>query len=81
MNLPQEVTILEEDLEGEYTNITNCPLARALKRAGMTMSVNARGYVYKDGVVAQYKWEDGRTFCYETLGTGKLVLDTGLGSS
>lgn len=82
MNLPKELTIIEEDLEGSYENILDCPLARALKRAGVTINADEGCIVAGWGRVfapmhendGEYVWEDGTEFNCGTLRTGKLVL-------
>ncbi len=78
MDLPKELTLIKEDLDGEYGNNLDCPLARALKRAGVP--VDNKGYRVSGcgeivvGIpgkhVGEYLWEDGTRFCKVTLRTG-----------
>jgi len=83
-DLPAELTIIPEDLEGEYCDVTDCPIARALKRSGYLVK-NFLGYrvrgggvvVFKDDV-GTYKWANGEEFNSGTANkTGKLVLTEG----
>ncbi len=81
--LPKELTLIEEDLSGEYIDPLDCPLARALICAGVPVDAGD-GYMVSNygeiivGIpakdVGQYEWEDGTQFDNRTLRTGKLVL-------
>ncbi len=81
--LPKELTITEEDLAGDYADHLDCPLARALKRAGVTLSLE-NGYAVggtfilrnglgEPGTAGFYAWDTGETFCPNTLREGKLI--------
>jgi len=83
MDLPKKLTIIEEDFGGEYVDCLDCPLARALKRAGVPVNAGEGYLVSSDGEIVsgvhadhagQYAWEDGTQFSSATLGTGTLVL-------
>ncbi len=81
--LPKELTIIQEDLGGSYTDCLDCPLARALKHAGVPVDAG-EGYIvcsYGEVIVGlhsehagQYVWENGESFGSATIGTGRLVL-------
>lgn len=79
MNLPEELMITEEDLEGDYASNTDCWLARALKRIGMSnFSILNFGSVFNqsdEAMLGSYVWENGETFCSSTKRTGRVVLD------
>ncbi len=81
--LPKELTIIQEDLGGSYMDCLDCPLARALKRAGVPVDRGEGYLVSSEGEIVvgpgvnhagHYEWEDGTRFGSATLGTGRLVL-------
>jgi len=61
--LPETVQLIADDFIGSvYTSRTDCPLARALKRAGLrTIAVWGRGIVTHDlsQTFNQYEFENG----------------------
>jgi len=77
VKLPAELTIVLEDLGGLYANGLACPIACALKRAGIEGDI-----VFGCGNVGfsrkregNYAWADGEMFSARTHNrTGKLVL-------
>ena len=68
--LPQELTITIDDLAGKYLDNLDCPLARALKRAGIPLSyedgysVGGTEIVYHPDhkSVGFYEWDNGEPF-------------------
>lgn len=77
MNLPKELIIIEDDLQGDYVDHNDCWLARVLKRAGVSgFSVSGIGCVQIEGsnVYQIYKWKNGDIFSSNTRRTGTLVL-------
>lgn len=72
--LPQELTITKDDLAGAYLDNFDCPLARALKRAGVPIGFKDAGYTvggteiiyHQDDsppeLVGFYKWDTGKPF-------------------
>ena len=77
MNLPKEVTTIEEDLQSIYTDSHDCWLACALRRAGVSgFSVAGIGCVREkgSGVFQIYKWKNGDVFGCNTRKIGTLVL-------
>ena len=90
--LPDRVELIDEDLEGEYSSNSDCPLARALKREGVPIGAGPgpdsdyylvidEGNIIKgrsslSPVEGQYRYDDGAPFCCDTLRTGILVLDS-----
>ncbi len=84
IELPKELTITKEDLAGDYADTLDCPLARALKRAGVTLSYE-NGYSvagtgitchHLDGIrkrVGFYAWDTGQPFLPLSLREGKLI--------
>ena len=86
--LPDSAAMTTEDLaDGFYENPLECPLARALKRAGVTMgapgyAVSNCGMIFyhnEDGsriFAGQYRYGGGELFGVHNLRTGVLILDT-----
>lgn len=83
MDLPKELMIVDTDLDGSYASNLDCPLARALKRAGVPVDAGEGYMVSGFGEIigglpgkhaGLYEWEDGTQFNGSTLGTGRLVL-------
>lgn len=83
MDPPNELTLIEEDLHGPYESNTDCPLARALMRVGVTVNAGEGYMVSGHGEIVvgvpgrhagRYEWEDGTQFRLDTLRTGTLVL-------
>jgi len=79
LELPDELDMIKSDTEGLYGDNCDCPLARALKRHGVVVgnaaiSVGGWGTVDNNNkTVAQYEWEDGTVFTFETIKTGRLI--------
>ena len=73
IKLPQELTITKDDLAGaEYRDNLDCPLARALKRAGVPISFEYGYTVGGTGILRHqdcqseqagfYAWDTGKPF-------------------
>lgn len=78
VELPAELTIIPEDLGGDYTDGQDCPISRALERVGVVGHVVFACGTIKfrgEGEVGTYGWADGELFSAFTADrTGKLVL-------
>ncbi len=78
--LPKELMMTKEDLAGNYDDPLDCPLARALKRAGVPIN-RTDGYSVGGtfilrsgwGTAGFYAWDTGEKFRPNTLREGKLI--------
>jgi len=82
--LPQELTITPDDLAGDYLDNFDCPLARALKHAGVPIGYEdeytvggteiVRHQDCRNESVGFYEWDTGEPFLVPR--EGKLVYIT-----
>ncbi len=84
IDLPQELTVTKDDLAGKYGDNLDCPLARALKRAGVPISYE-NGYSVagtritrhtlgeRSERVGFYVWDTGEGFHSLSLREGRLI--------
>lgn len=82
--LPAELEIVSEDHEGVYCNGTDCCIARALKKVGVTVRYEGGYYVVgcgrikdnvMDAIVGRYEWKEDGIFDASTrYRNGTLVL-------
>lgn len=56
--LPKELILIEEDLEGPYSNNTDCWIPRALKRTGITVNEEDGYAVYSIGEIIHWSLEE-----------------------